>query len=73
MKIHCLIAVDSDYAIWRAFQKNYWPEFYCVDAQWHIRHHQFCEGSYERSEMIIQRLRVQAGSVGIGHDLLWAA
>ena len=69
MKIHYPIAVDSDYAIWRAFQNNYWPAVYFVDAQERIRHHQFGEGSYEQSEMIIQRLLIQAGSVGIGHEL----
>jgi thiol-disulfide isomerase/thioredoxin len=69
MKIHYPIAVDSDYAIWRAFQNNYWPAFYFVDAQGRIRHHQFGEGSYEQSEMIIQRLLAEAGSVGMGHEL----
>src|ERR1700722_13655606 len=69
MKIHYPIAVDSDYAIWHAFQNNYWPAFYFVDAQGRIRHHQFGEGSYEQSELIIQQLLVQAGSVGIGHEL----
>ncbi|HTB42375.1 MAG TPA: redoxin family protein [Acetobacteraceae bacterium] len=69
MKISYPIAVDSDHAIWDAFQNNYWPAFYFVDAQGRIRHHQFGEGSYEQSEMIIQLLLVQAGSVGIGHEL----
>jgi thiol-disulfide isomerase/thioredoxin len=69
MQIHYPIAVDSAYAIWNAFQNNYWPAFYFVDAQGRIRHHQFGEGSYEQSEMIIQRLLVEAGSVGIGHEL----
>ncbi len=69
MKIHYPVAVDSDYAIWHAFQNNYWPAFYFVDAQGRIRHHQFGEGSYEQSEMIIQRLLVEAGSAGIGHEL----
>jgi thiol-disulfide isomerase/thioredoxin len=69
MKIQYPIAVDSDHAIWRAFQNNYWPAFYFVDAQGRIRHHQFGEGSYEQSEMIIQRLLVQVGSAGIGHEL----
>jgi hypothetical protein len=69
MKIRYPIAVDSDHAIWDAFQNNYWPAFYFVDAQGRIRHHQFGEGSYEQSEMIIQLLLVQAGSVGIGHEL----
>ncbi|HSZ92018.1 MAG TPA: redoxin domain-containing protein [Acetobacteraceae bacterium] len=69
MKIRYPIAVDSDHAIWDAFQNNYWPAFYFVDAQGRIRHHQFGEGSYEQSEMIIQLLLVQAGSAGIGHEL----
>ena len=69
MKIHYPVAVDSDYAIWHAFQNNYWPAFYFVDAQGRIRHHQFGEGSYEQSELIIQRLLVAAGSAGIGHEL----
>jgi thiol-disulfide isomerase/thioredoxin len=69
MQIHYPIAVDSDYAIWRAFQNNYWPAFYFVDAQGRIRHHQFGERSYEQSEMVIQKLLIQAGSVGIGHEL----
>jgi thiol-disulfide isomerase/thioredoxin len=69
MKIHYPVADDSDYAIWHAFQNNYWPAFYFVDAQGRIRHHQFGEGSYEQSEMIIQRLLVEAGSAGIGHEL----
>ena len=69
MKISYPIAVDSDHAIWDAFQNNYWPAFYFVDAQGRIRHHQFGEGSYEQSEMIIQLLLIQAGSAGIGHEL----
>jgi thiol-disulfide isomerase/thioredoxin len=69
MKLHYPIAVDSDYAIWRAFQNNYWPALYFADAQGRIRHHQFGEGSYEQSETIVQRLLIQAGSVGVGHEL----
>lgn len=70
MRIHYPIAVDSDYAIWRAFNNHYWPAFYFVDAQGRIRHHQFGEGAYEQSEMIIRRLLAEAGSSGIGPDLV---
>ena len=55
--------------IWNAFNNNYWPAFYFVDAQGRIRYHQFGEGSYEQSEMIIQRLLTEAGSTGFGHKL----
>jgi thiol-disulfide isomerase/thioredoxin len=69
MKIGYPIAVDSNYAIWRAFENNYWPAFYFVDAQGLIRHHQFGEGSYEQSERIIQQLLAEAGSAGVSQAL----
>jgi hypothetical protein len=50
------LATDNDYAIWHAFGNLYWPALYFVDAQGRIRHHQFGEGDYEESELIIQQL-----------------
>ncbi len=55
------VAVDSNYAIWRAFGNQYWPALYFVDAQGRIRHHQFGEGGYEKSEQVIQQLLAEAG------------
>ena len=62
------VAIDSDYAIWRGFSNNYWPALYFIDAQGRLRHSQFGEGQYEQSEMIVQRLLAEAGSVGIGDE-----
>jgi thiol-disulfide isomerase/thioredoxin len=62
------IAVDSDYVIWRAFENNYWPALYFVDAQGRTRHHHFGEGAYEQSEMIIQELLTQNGVEGISRE-----
>ncbi|MBV8172041.1 MAG: redoxin domain-containing protein [Candidatus Eremiobacteraeota bacterium] len=56
------IAVDSDYAIWRALNNEYWPALYFVDAQGHIRAHQFGEGKYDEAERTIQQLLAEAGS-----------
>jgi hypothetical protein len=70
MRVDYPIAIDSDYAVWRAFNNEYWPALYFVDAQGHIRHHQFGEGEYDQSERIIQQLLVEAGVGGIGHDLV---
>ncbi len=70
MRVEYPIAIDSGHAIWRAFKNQYWPALYFVDAQGRIRHHQFGEGEYERSEMIIQQLLAEAGKGGIGHDLV---
>jgi hypothetical protein len=35
-----------------------------------MRHHQFGEGGYEQTERTIQQLLAEAGSGGIGHDLV---
>jgi len=68
LKVDYPIAVDSDYATWRAFKNEYWPALYFIDAQGHIRHHHFGEGDYDRSEMIIQQLLSETGIGGIGHE-----
>jgi cytochrome c biogenesis protein CcdA/thiol-disulfide isomerase/thioredoxin len=61
------IAIDNDYAIWRAFSNPYWPANYFIDAQGRIRYHHFGEGEYERSEQVIQQLLQEAhGTAGIG-------
>ena len=70
MRIAYPVAVDSNYGIWRAFRNQYWPAFYFVDAQGRIRHHQFGEGGYERSEKVIQALITEAGFDKISSDLV---
>src|SRR5215212_1721337 len=70
MRVVYPVALDSDYAIWRAFNNQYWPALYFVDAQGRIRHHQFGEGDYEQSEKVIQQLLAEAGAGGVGHDLV---
>src|SRR5215471_10217638 len=62
MGISYPVALDSDYAIWRAFANHYWPALYFADAQGQIRHHHFGEGEYEQSEMVIQMLLRAAGA-----------
>ena len=64
------IAVDNDYAIWRALNNQYWPALYFVDAEGRIRHHKFGEGDYEQSERIIQQLLAEAGQGGTGQELV---
>jgi thiol-disulfide isomerase/thioredoxin len=69
MRIGYPVAIDSDYAVWRAFGNHYWPALYFADVQGRIRHHYFGEGEYQRSEMIIQQLLVEAG-FGTSHDMV---
>jgi thiol-disulfide isomerase/thioredoxin len=70
MRVAYPIAIDNDYAIWSAFNNHYWPALYLVDAQGHIRHHQFGEGAYEQSEMILQQLLAEADTLGIAPELV---
>ena len=60
-KIDYPVAIDNDFAVWRAFANNYWPALYFVDSQGRIRHHRYGEGDYERSEMVIRQLLADAG------------
>ncbi|WP_184253328.1 redoxin domain-containing protein [Granulicella mallensis] len=64
MRLGYPIAVDNEHAIWDAFNNEYWPALYFVDARGRIRHHQFGEGAYEQSEAILQQLLVEAGARG---------
>ncbi|HEX5047760.1 MAG TPA: cytochrome c biogenesis protein DipZ, partial [Gammaproteobacteria bacterium] len=56
------VAVDNDYALWRAFGNQYWPAHYFIDAKGNVRHTHFGEGEYDASERVIQQLLVEAGS-----------
>ena len=70
MRIDYPVAIDNVYAVWSAFDNHYWPAIYFADAGGLIRHHHFGEGEYQQSEMIIQQLLAEAGSVGAGHELV---
>jgi thiol-disulfide isomerase/thioredoxin len=68
MTVDYPIAVDSDHAVWRAFNNQYWPALYLIDAKGRIRFHQFGEGKYERTERVIQLL-AEAGAGGADRGL----
>jgi thiol-disulfide isomerase/thioredoxin len=70
LRVDYPVAVDSGYAIWNAFNNNYWPAQYFIDAQGRVRHYHFGEGAYEQSEMVIQRLLMEAGAGGLGDELV---
>ncbi len=59
------VAVDSDYKIWSAFNNQYWPALYFIDATGTIRHHHFGEGEYDESERIIKQLLKEAGATDV--------
>ena len=66
------VAIDNDYAIWRAFSNQYWPAHYFIDAQGKVRYHHFGEGEYARSEQVIQQLLAEAGNKNVATDMVRA-
>lgn len=64
------IAVDSEYGVWDEFANHYWPAIYISDAEGRLRYHHFGEGEYPRTEMVIQRLLVDAGARDLDLDLV---
>jgi thiol-disulfide isomerase/thioredoxin len=73
MAVQYPIAIDSNYAVWRAFSNNYWPAVYIADAEGRIRYHHFGEGAYEECERVIQQLLREAGRDDIDDDLVSVA
>ena len=64
------VAIDNDYAIWRAFDNQYWPAHYFIDAEGRIRHHHFGEGEYDQSERVIQELLAEAGKQNVAGGIV---
>jgi thiol-disulfide isomerase/thioredoxin len=54
------IAVDNNYATWNAYDNNYWPADYLIDARGVVRHVEFGEGNYSLTETLIRKLLVAA-------------
>ena len=67
------VAIDNDYAVWRAFANSAWPALYLIDAQGRLRYRHLGEGEYERSEKMIQQLLAEAGATGVPRDLVAVA
>jgi thiol-disulfide isomerase/thioredoxin len=70
MRVDYPIALDSDYAVWRAFANRFWPALYVADDQGSIRYHHFGEGEYAMSEMAVQQLLREAGEEGFDPALV---
>ena len=70
MGIHYPLAIDNEFAVWRAFDNHYWPALYFADAEGRIRHHHFGEEDYERSEQVIQQLLSEAGHADAQQELV---
>ena len=70
LKISYPVAIDSDYKIWQAFNNEYWPAHYFIDAKGRIRYHHFGEGEYDESERVIQQLLKENGAQSISDAVI---
>jgi thiol-disulfide isomerase/thioredoxin len=73
LRVEYPIALDPDYAVWRAFSNNYWPAVYIADAEGRIRHMHFGEGGYDECELVVQMLLREAGRDDVDDDLVAVA
>jgi cytochrome c biogenesis protein CcdA/thiol-disulfide isomerase/thioredoxin len=56
------VVQDNDYGTWNAYQNQYWPAEYLIDARGQVRHTQFGEGDYLQSEAAVRELLYEAGA-----------
>jgi len=62
------VAQDNDMGTWDAYDNEYWPADYLIDAQGHVRYTAFGEGDYSRTETAIRALLAEAGAHVGGHS-----
>jgi cytochrome c biogenesis protein CcdA/thiol-disulfide isomerase/thioredoxin len=55
------VALDNNYKTWKAYNNQYWPAEYLIDATGKIRRTEFGEGNYPESEQAIRTLLANAG------------
>jgi cytochrome c biogenesis protein CcdA/thiol-disulfide isomerase/thioredoxin len=59
------VAQDNEFATWSAYNNEYWPAHYLIDATGHIRAEHFGEGAYAETEAQIRELLAEAGSASL--------
>jgi cytochrome c biogenesis protein CcdA/thiol-disulfide isomerase/thioredoxin len=56
------VVQDNRYGTWNAYQNQFWPAEYFIDAHGQVRHTQFGEGNYKEDEAAVRELLYQAGA-----------
>ncbi|HUA71595.1 MAG TPA: cytochrome c biogenesis protein CcdA [Solirubrobacteraceae bacterium] len=59
------VVQDNKYGTWDAWQNQYWPAEYLIDAKGQVRHVQFGEGDYKQSEAAVRALLADAGATSL--------
>jgi thiol-disulfide isomerase/thioredoxin len=70
MNVSYPVAIDNQYQLWNAFENEYWPALYLIDARGRMRYHHFGEGDYAQGERNIQRLLREAGAPEVAATLV---
>ena len=56
------VVQDNKYGTWDAWNNQYWPAEYLIDAKGQVRHYQFGEGDYKEDEAAVRALLADAGA-----------
>jgi cytochrome c biogenesis protein CcdA/thiol-disulfide isomerase/thioredoxin len=56
------VVQDNNLSTWSAYQNEYWPADYFIDARGNVRYTQFGEGDYKRDEAVVRQLLYDAGA-----------
>ncbi len=59
------VVQDNQYGTWDAYQNQYWPAEYLIDAHGQVRHVQFGEGDYKQDEAAVRALLADAGATSL--------
>jgi len=55
------VVQDNEYGTWDAYNNEYWPADYLIDAHGNVRYVAFGEGDYDKTESAIRALLAEAG------------
>lgn len=67
------VALDNDYALWKAFDNQSWPAHYFIDAKGLIRNVHLGEGEYDKSEQVIRTLLAERNGTQVTGALVGKA
>ena len=56
------IALDNNFSTWAAYENQYWPATYLIDAEGQVRRYHAGEGQYKETEQAIRQLLEEKGS-----------
>lgn len=64
------VVLDNDFSTWNAYKNRYWPRKYLIDIDGYIVYDHAGEGSYDETELAIQKALLERNSrIGIETDV----